>query len=61
VDIIILAFSARVWTGFYGRGHQVCVLTVKTALTAISKTIQLVAGKSSLIYREEGKYKVSIE
>jgi hypothetical protein len=59
VNIFILAFSARVRTGFYGRGNQVHISTVTTALVAISKTIQL-AGELSPIYWEKGKYKVSI-
>eukprot|EP00957_Ditylum_brightwellii_P000784 61910-Ditylum_brightwellii.AAC.1 len=39
--IILTAFTARVRTGDYGRGHQVHVSSVMEALLAISKTIQL--------------------
>ena len=54
------AFAARVRAGMYGHGVTIKVQGVTEALSAISKTIQL-AGKPSPIYREEGKYQLSIQ
>ncbi len=59
-NIVVTAFAARVRTGFYGRGNQVTVQTVTTALASISKTCKL-AGKQSPIYRAENTYQLPIE
>ena len=57
--IILTAFAARVRTGHYGRGKRVTVQTVKVALSAISKTIEL-GGQPSPIYKAEDTYKVPV-
>jgi hypothetical protein len=57
--VILTAFAARVRTGHYGRGEQVRVPTITTALSAVAKTIQL-AGKPSPIHEAEGIYKVPV-
>eukprot|EP00957_Ditylum_brightwellii_P093971 7155361-Ditylum_brightwellii.AAC.2 len=59
-SIILTAFAARVRTGFYGQGNQVCVSSVMEVLSAISKTIQL-ARKQSPVYREGKKYIFPVE
>ena len=57
--IIITAFAARVRTGHYGRGNQVKVQSVKDALAAISKTIEL-AGERSPVYKADKNYKTPV-
>ena len=57
--IIITAFAARVRTGIYGRHNIVKVQTLKKALAAISKTIEL-TGQSSPIYKADKTYKVPV-
>ena len=59
-DIIVTAFAARVRTGYYGRGNQVATGEVRTALAAITKTIELV-GERSPLYRADNKYNLQIE
>ena len=54
-DIVVTAFAARVRSGYYGRGKQVSTGEVRTALAAISKTIELV-GERSPIYRADNKF-----
>ena len=48
--ITLTAFYARVRTGDYGQGYQVRIQPVTDALTAISKTCQLI-GEQSPIYQ----------
>ena len=57
--IIITAFAARVWTGYYGLGNRVRVKTVAGTLSAISKTIEL-AGFPSPVYQTEKIYKIPV-
>ena len=57
--IIITSFAARVRAGHYGRGSIVKVQSVKDALAAISKTIEL-AGEYSPIYKADKTYKVPV-
>ena len=57
--IITTAFAARVRSGFYGKGKQVTVQTVTQALSAISKTCELV-GEPSPILQTEKTYKVPV-
>lgn len=57
--ILITAFAARVRTGYYGRKNQVKVQSVKDALAAISKTIEL-AGERSPIYKADKTYKTPV-
>lgn len=59
-DVVVCGFANRVRTGYYGGGNQIRVQSVTTALSAISKTIQL-AGKQSPIYRNaEEDYQLAI-
>ena len=51
--IVLIAFMARVRTGDYVQGDQVCIQYVADELATISKTCQLV-GKQSSIYQIEG-------
>ena len=48
IIIVISAFTARVRTGFFGRGIQIKVPTISKALLAITMTICLV-GKSYVL------------
>jgi hypothetical protein len=57
--IIITAFAARVRTGYYGNGRTVTVQTVRDALSAVSKTFELV-GLQSPILQTQGSYKVPV-
>ena len=57
--VIITAFAARVRSGCYGKGKVVRVSTVKKALAAIAKTIEL-AGEPSPIHKAEKAYKVPV-
>ncbi len=41
---VLTGFAARVRSGYYGRGHQVCSGTVATAITAVGTTISLAMG-----------------
>ena len=59
-DIVVTAFAARVRSGHYGRGKQVSTGEVRTALAAISKTIELV-GERSPIYRADNKFNLQIQ
>ena len=59
-DIVVTAFAARVRSGALGRGKQVSAGEVRSALAAISKTIEL-AGQQSPLYRGNQKYTLPIE
>ena len=59
IIIILTAFAAKVRTGVFGRNNTVKVQTVKKALAAISKTIEL-AGQLSPIYKADKTYKVPV-
>jgi hypothetical protein len=58
--LILTAFTARVQTGYYGKGETVKVQSVQDhMLAAISKTTEL-GGQPSPIYKAEKTYKVSV-
>lgn len=59
-DLVVSAFAARVRTGAFGRGKQVTAKEVRTALAAVSKTIEL-AGQHSPLYRADNKYTLQLE
>ena len=57
--IIVTAFAAQVRSGYYGKGKQVTVQTVTQALSAITKTCELV-GEPSPVLQTEKTYKVPV-
>ena len=57
--IIVTAFAARVRKGYYGKGKQVTVQTITQALSAITKTCELV-GQPSPVLQAEKTYKVPV-
>ena len=57
---ILIAFAARVWTGAYGLRNQVRVQSVSDALSAITKTFELV-GQHSPVYQTQGEYILPIK
>ena len=59
-DVVITAFAARVWSGYYGRGREIQVSGVTEAISSISKTIEL-AGYKSPVYRSPNVYNLSIQ
>ena len=59
-DLVVTAFAARVRTGAFGRGKQVSAGEVRSAIAAISKTIELV-GERSPLYQADNKYVLQLE
>jgi hypothetical protein len=57
--LLITAFAARVRTGHFGLGNTVRVQSVRNALSAISKTFQLV-GLPSPVLQAQGAYKIPV-
>jgi hypothetical protein len=57
--LLLTAFAARVRSGHYGKGNTIKVQGVANALSAITKTFELV-GLASPVYQAPGTYKVPV-
>ena len=55
IIIVVTAFVARIWQGYYGKGVQIKVLTIAKALSDITTSIHLV-GKSCPFKTTEDDY-----
>lgn len=59
---VVGGFAARVRSGYYGRGKQVAVATVRTALSAVGKTIAVDTGYNPLLLKgSESKYLLPLQ